>query len=257
MNFSGKTAVITGAASGLGAEVAKAFAEAGANVALIDLNEQGVLAKEKELSGNGGVVRGFACDLTDFDAVQAIGETVTKELGDVHILCNIAGANPAPVNKKIVEQDKKGWDTVINLNLNIPFNCIRAFVPGMVERRYGKVVNISSVAGVRGGGLMGKGAYAAAKAGVLGLTKVLARETGEYGINVNCVAPGMHFTPLVKELNSDEGARDTVQRIVDNLPLHTGGDPADLAQLFLFLASDFAKFMTGDVICVDGGYSMH
>lgn len=257
MNFSGKTAVVTGAASGLGAEVAKAFAEAGANVALIDLNEQGVKAKEKELSGNGGTVKGFACDLTDFDAVQAIGRAVAETMGDVHILCNIAGANPASVNKKIIEQDKKGWDTVINLNLNIPFNCIRAFVPGMAERRYGKVVNISSVAGVRGGGLMGKGAYAAAKAGVLGLTKVLARETGEYGINVNCVAPGMHFTPLVKELNSDEGARDTVQRIVDSLPLHTGGDPADLAQLFLFLASDSAKFMTGDVICCDGGYSMH
>lgn len=257
MNFAGKTAVVTGAASGLGAEVARAFAQAGANVVLLDLNEEGVASMAEELSGNGGTIKGFACDLTDYDAVQTIGAKVSEAFGVIDILCNIAGANPASVNKKIIEQDKKGWDTVINLNLNIPFNCIRAFVPAMAERKYGKVVNISSVAGVRGGGLMGKGAYAAAKAGVIGLTKVLAREVGEYGVNVNCIAPGMHFTPLVKELNSDEGARDTVQRIVDNLPLHTGGDPADLAQLFLFLASDSAKFMTGDVICCDGGYSMH
>ena len=257
MNFTGKTAVVTGAASGLGAEVAKAFAEAGANVAVVDVNEAGIKAKQEELSGKGGKILGYACDLTDFDAVQAMGVQVIADLGPVDILCNIAGANPASVNKLIIEQDKKGWDTVINLNLNIPFNCIRAFVPGMTERKYGKVVNISSVAGVMGGGLMGKGAYAAAKAGVIGLTKVLAREVGEYGVNVNCVAPGMHFTPLVTELNKDEGTRDTVQRIIDQLPLHTAGDPADLAQLFLFLASDNAKFMTGDIICCDGGYSMH
>jgi NAD(P)-dependent dehydrogenase (short-subunit alcohol dehydrogenase family) len=257
MDFTGKTAVVTGAASGLGAEVAKAFAQAGANLAIIDLNADGIQKKAEELSGNAGKVVGYACDLTDFDAVQETGKKIEAEFGQIHVLCNIAGANPASVNKKIIEQDKKGWDTVINLNLNIPFNCIRAIVPGMVEHKYGKVVNISSVAGVMGGGLMGKGAYAAAKAGVIGLTKVLAREVGEYGVNVNCVAPGMHFTPLVQELNSDEGARDTIQRIVDNLPLHTGGDPADLAQLFLFLASDSAKFMTGDIICCDGGYSMH
>ena len=257
MDFNGKIAVVTGAASGLGAEVAKAFAEAGANVALIDVNKDGIASKAAELAGNGGIIKGYACDLTDFDTVQALGEQIKSEIGQADILCNIAGANPAAVNKKIIDQDKKGWDTVIDLNLNIPFNCIRAFVPGMTERGYGQVVNISSVAGVMGGGLMGKGAYAAAKAGVIGLTKVLAREVGEFGVNVNCIAPGMHFTPLVKELNSDEGARDTIQRIIDTLPLHTAGDPADLAQLFLFLASDYAKFMTGDIICCDGGYSMH
>lgn len=257
MNFKGKTAVVTGAASGLGSEVANAFAIACANVALVDVNEAGVTKKAEGLTGKGGTVKGYACDLTNFDAVQQLGTRVVEDLGPVDILCNIAGANPAAVNKRIIEQDKAGWDTVINLNLNIPFNCIRAFVPGMTERKYGKVVNISSVAGVMGGGLMGKGAYAAAKAGVIGLTKVLAREVGEYGVNVNCIAPGMHFTPLVKELNTDEGARDTIQRIIDTLPLHTAGDPADLAQLFLFLASDYAKFMTGDIICCDGGYSMH
>lgn len=257
MDFKNKTAVVTGAASGLGEAVARAYAVAGANVALIDLNADGVKAKREELSGHGGTIKGYACDLTDFDAVMKTGEDIRADFGQVHILNNIAGANPAPVNKLIIEQDKKGWDTVINLNLNITFNCVRSFVPDMVERKYGKVVNISSVAGVMGGGLMGKGAYAAAKAGVIGLSKVLAREVGEYGVNVNCVAPGMHFTPLVKELNTDEGARDTIQRIVDQLPLHTAGDPDDLAQLFMFLSSDSAKFMTGDVICCDGGYSMH
>ena len=256
-DFKGKVVVVTGAASGLGAAVAKAFAAAGADMAVIDVNADGIQAKAAELSGQGGTIKGYACDLTDFDAVQALGEKVYAEFGKVDVLCNIAGANPAAVNKEIIHQDKHGWDTVVNLNLNIPFHAIRAFVPGMVERKYGKVVNISSVAGVMGGGLMGKGCYAAAKAGVLGLTKVLAREVGPYGVNVNCVAPGMHFTPLVQELNRTEGARDTIQRIIDQLPLHTAGDPDDMAQLFLFLASDYAKFMTGDIICVDGGYCMH
>lgn len=257
MRFDGKTVVVTGAASGLGAEVANAFAAAGANMAIVDVNERGIQAKTDELAGSTGKIIGYACDLTDFDAVQELGRKILADFGQADVLCNIAGANPAAVNKKIIEQDKKGWDTVINLNLNIPFNCIRAIVPSMAERHYGKVVNISSVAGVMGGGLMGKGAYAPAKAGVIGLTKVLAREVGEYGINVNCIAPGMHFTPMVKDLNNTEGARDTVQRIIDQLPLHTAGDPKDLAQLFLFLASDNAKFMTGDIICCDGGYSMH
>lgn len=257
MDFTGKTVVVTGAASGLGAAVAQAFAQANADLALVDLNEEGVNGKAEELGQHGGTVRGYACDLTDFDAVMALGEKVWADFEKVDALCNIAGANPASVNKEILDQDKKGWDIVVNLNLNIPFNCIRAFVPGMRDRKYGKVVNISSVAGVRGGGLMGKGAYAPAKAGVIGLTKVLAREVGSYGVNVNCICPGMHFTPMVTDLNNDEGSHDTVQRIIDQIPLHTAGDPNDLAQLFLFLASDNAKFMTGDVICVDGGYSMH
>lgn len=257
MDFTGKTVVVTGAASGLGASVAEAFAKAGADLAIVDLNQDGIQAKQEELSGNGGTVRGYACDLTDFDAVQELGKRVWDEFGKVDALCNIAGANPAAVNKEILDQDKKGWDTVVNLNLNIPFNAIRAFVPGMRDRGYGRVVNISSVAGVMGGGLMGKGAYAPAKAGVIGLTKVLAREIGDSGVTVNCVCPGMHFTPMVQDLNNDEGSRNTVQRIIDQIPLHTAGDPNDLAQLFLFLASDYAKFMTGDIICVDGGYSMH
>lgn len=257
MKFFGKTVAVTGAAGGIGAEVAKAFAAEGANVAMMDINEKGLQSMKESLAGSKGKIEGYVCSVVDYDAVQAVGKKIEAELGPVDVLCNVAGANPAPVNKAIIDQDKSGWDLVINLNLNSVFNCIKMCVPGMVERRSGKVINISSVAGVMGGGLMGKGAYAPAKAGVIGLTKVLAREVGQYGINVNCVAPGMHFTPLVKDLNNNEGARDTVQRIIDNLPLHTAGDPADLAQLFVFLASDSAKFMTGDVICVDGGYSMH
>jgi len=104
---------------------------------------------------------------------------------------------------------------------------------------------------------MGKGAYSPAKAAVIGLTKVLAREIGESGVCVNAVSPGMHFTPMVTDLNNNEGARDTVQRIINQLPLHKGGDPKNLAQLFLFLSSDNANFMTGTNICVDGGYTMH
>jgi len=257
MDFTGKTVVVTGAASGLGAEVANAFAEAGADMAIIDVNEAGIQAKAMELSGKGGRIVGYACDLTDYDAVQELGKKVLSDFGKVDALCNIAGANPAAVNKEILDQDKKGWDTVMNLNVNITFNSIKAFVPSMVERKYGKVVNIASVAGVMGGGLMGKGAYSPAKAAVIGLTKVLAREIGESGVCVNAVSPGMHFTPMVTDLNNNEGSRDTVQRIINQLPLHKGGDPKNLAQLFLFLSSDNANFMTGTNICVDGGYTMH
>ena len=257
MDFRGKTVVVTGAASGLGAEVANAFAAAGADMAIIDLNEAGIKAKAEEISADGQKIIGYACDLTDYDAVQDLGKAILAEFGKVDALCNIAGANPAGVNKEILDQDKKGWDTVMNLNVNITFNAIKAFVPSMVERKYGKVVNIASVAGVMGGGLMGKGAYSPAKAAVIGLTKVLAREIGPSGVCVNAVSPGMHFTPMVTDLNNNEGSRDTVQRIINQLPLHKGGDPKNLAQLFLFLASDNADFMTGTNICVDGGYTMH
>ena len=252
MRFSGKTAVVTGAAGGMGREIAKAFASESGNVALIDINQSGLQELKESLSEYPVKVEVYNCNIMDYDTVQEFGKKILADFGSIEILVNNAGGGKPGQNLSILDEDRETWEFIIALNLSSAYYCIKAFVPQMVEKNYGKVVNISSVAGVRGGGLIAKGSYAVAKSGILGLTKILAREVGPNGVNVNAIAPGLHLTPSTAATPLTEH-----KRIIDNLPLRQSGNPKHLAQLVAFLASDDAPFITGSVITADGGYSMH
>jgi 3-oxoacyl-[acyl-carrier protein] reductase len=252
MNLQGKTAIITAAASGIGAATAKAMAENGADLVLLDINEEGLKLQQEILKEYSAQVEIFAIDLTDYDAVQRVGKEIYKVCDRIDILVNVAGGGGPDGSVPIAELSREKWDRLIELNMGTMFNCTKMAMGKMMEQKSGKIINISSVAGVRGGPMSGKGGYAAAKAGVIGFTQTLARELGSYGIHVNVIAPGFHLTPMTAN-NSPEA----IQAIANSLPLRRAGDPAKLAQLIMFLASDDNQFITGDLICVDGGLCMH
>ncbi len=249
MDFCGKSVVITGAASGLGRAITKVFATNKAELALLDINMEGLRQIKSELHSQ--KVLTYEVDVTDYEKVQEAGKRIVSDRGRIDVLVNCAGGG-----KEFLlgfrELDEITWNKQINLNLNSMFYCCKMVLEQMIKQRSGKIINVSSVAGLRGGGLLGKGAYATAKAGVLGLTKALAREVGEYGINVNAVAPGLHLTPLTGGTPTEK-----IELIKTQLPLKACGDPEKLGELVAFLASESAQFITGAVITVDGGYAMH
>jgi len=250
MDFKGKTTVITGSASGLGAAMAKQFAMDGSGLALLDIDPAGLKRVEESLAGAQGEVRTYRVDVTNYREILETGEKIRQDFGRIDVLVNNAGGGDITLGFR--QHDEETWRKQIDLNLNGVFNCCKMVLEIMIQQRNGKIINISSVAGLRGGGLLGRGAYATAKAGVIGLTKALAREVGEFGIHVNAVAPGLHRTPLTTKYSQEE-----LQKIEASLPLKCSGDPQKLAELIAFLASEKAQFITGAVITVDGGYSMH
>ena len=251
MDLHGKTAVITGAASGIGAETAKTFAQGGADLVLLDINEDGLKVQKEKLEEYSVKINIFTVDLTNYDAVQKIGMAIKDVCDNIDILVNIAGGGPDGT-KPIAELSRESWDKLININMGITFNCTKMVINKMIEQNSGKIVNISSVAGVRGGPMDGKGGYAAAKAGIIGFSQTLARELAPYNINVNVIAPGLHMTPMTFN-KSPESMHENLEKI----PMHKPGDVSKLAQLILFLSSDENQYITGDVICVDGGICMH
>ncbi len=252
MRLKNKTAIITGAASGLGAAICEKFAENGANIIMWDINENGMADIKRKLDKYGVKVEYYRTNVTNYDDVQEKGKLAVKDFGKVDILVNCAGGGK-DLSLGFRELDEVTWKNQMDLNLNSAFYCTKSIIDHMVEQKYGKIVNLSSVAGMRGGGLLGKGAYSTAKAGIIGLTKALAKEFGEHGIYANTVAPALHVTPLILSNMGEE----QIQGIKNSFPLRTAGDPEKLAELIVFLASDDAQFITGALFTVDGGYSMH
>ena len=252
MRLKNKNAIITGAASGIGASICEKFAEYGANLALWDINENGLEEMKKKFPKYNIKVEGYKTNVTDYHNVQEIGKRTIKDFGKIDILINCAGGGK-DLSLGFRELDDITWKNQIDLNLNSAFYCSKSVIEHMIEQRYGKIVNIASIAGMRGGGLLGKGAYSTAKAGVIGFTKALAKELGEFGIYVNTVAPGLHVTPLI----TGKIPEARIEEIKNSFPLKTAGDPEKLAELIAFLASDDAQFITGALLTVDGGYSMH
>ncbi|GAA5127348.1 SDR family NAD(P)-dependent oxidoreductase [Pseudonocardia adelaidensis] len=247
LSLDGKVAIVTGAASGFGRAVATTLAAEGVRVAGADINEAGVATAMKELGGGSGSCRGYALDVASRANWQEVVRSVEEDLGPVDILCNIAGPAPGPVSGH-VDTDDDEWHRQIEGHLSGVFRGCQSVLPGMMERRYGKIVNMCSftahgtVANIPG--------YDAAFGGILAYTKDLARFAAPYNINVNCVSPGNVETPMTQGWMSAPGARE---RLLENTLIGRIGQPDDVANWVVFLASDRAQHAVGIEINVSGG----
>jgi 3-oxoacyl-[acyl-carrier protein] reductase len=247
MDFSGKIALVTGSSSGIGAAIARELAAGGAGVVInYRSNAEGAEAVAKEIRAAGGACVVIQADVADFGQAKALVKQAEQELGPIDILVNNAGTTRDTLLLSMKEQD---WDTVINTNLKSVFNVTKATLRGMLKRRSGRIINITSVVGLSG--QAGQTNYAASKAGIIGFTKSLAREVGSRNITVNAVAPGFIPTALTDVL-SDEQRSQTIA----NTPLGRLGTPEEVAWAVAFLATDRAGFITGQVLTVDGGLVM-
>jgi 3-oxoacyl-[acyl-carrier protein] reductase len=246
-----QTAVVTGSGRGIGKEVALTLARHGAYVIVNDLYSETVQKVVDEIKNEGGQAYAWVHDLTKEDTIQSLTEIVKKTTSKLHILVNNAGGGPGAA-KKFFELSVSDWNFQMSLNLNSVFYCCKAAIPLMLENNYGRIINLSSSAGLRGGGMNGTSGYAAAKAGVIGFTKAIAREFAPKGICAVAVAPTFHVTPGVSDLSDTKK-----QEMLSHIPMNKAGNPADLAEIIAFLASKHTNFMTGAVIAVDGGFTMH
>ena len=253
MRLKDQIAIVTGGASGIGRETCKLFVGEGAKVMIADLVSEAADGLATELREQGHEVAALATDVTDIDQAQNLAEATVSRFGRIDILANIAGGSVGPVIKTqyslFAESSKERWDEMVALNLYGTLNCTRAVVNHMIERRSGKVINIASVAGIIG--LQKSAEYSAAKGGVIAFTKSLAKELGQNGINVNCVSPGVIGTPRVRQ-----SARDMLQTWLGGIPLGRLGEPEEVAQVVLFLASDESSYITGENIVVAGGMTL-
>lgn len=247
--LSGKTALITGAARGIGKAIALKFAAEGANIAFTDLfidEEHGGLATEREIAALGVKAKGYASNAADFAQSEEVVKQVKDEFGSIDILVNNAGITKDGLMLRMTEQQ---WDAVIAVNLKSAFNFIHACVPVMMRQRGGSIINMASVVGVHGNA--GQSNYAASKAGLIALAKSVAQEMGPKGIRANAIAPGFIDTAMTQAL-SDEVRKEWISKI----PLRRGGTVDDIANTAIYLASDLSSYVSGQVIQVDGGMNM-
>ncbi|WP_046179142.1 3-oxoacyl-[acyl-carrier-protein] reductase [Domibacillus tundrae] len=247
MNLEGKTALVTGASRGIGKAIALELACHGADVAVNYAgNEQKAKEVADEIQAMGRRSFIVQCDISDSDAVQAMVKETVAQFGRLDILVNNAGITRDNLIMRMKDQE---WDDVINTNLKGVFLCTKAVTRQMMKQRSGRIINISSVVGRIGNA--GQANYTAAKAGVIGLTKASARELAARGITVNAIAPGFIATDMTDKLPAE-----AKEQLIGQIPLGTLGDTADIAAAAAFLASDGAKYITGQVLGVDGGMAM-
>ena len=247
MDLNGKVALVTGASRGIGREIALTLAGYGATVIV---NYNGSEKKAEEVVGKikeaGGKAEAIRCNVAEFDRSKELIDQVIKSYGKLDILVNNAGITRDNLIMKMSEAD---FDDVIAVNLKGAFNCIRHASRQMLKQRGGRIINISSVSGVMGNA--GQANYCASKAGIIGLTKSVARELGSRGITSNCVAPG-----FIKTEMTDVLSEDVKQSMGEQIPLKRFGETRDIAEAVAFLASDSASYITGQVLQVDGGMAM-
>ncbi|UCG42774.1 MAG: 3-oxoacyl-[acyl-carrier-protein] reductase [candidate division WOR-3 bacterium] len=242
----GKVAIVTGGGSGIGREIALRLADAGARVAVCDVAEEPAKAVAVEIAGKGGKAKAYAVDVSDFEAVQKVCAQIAEDLGGTHILVNNAGITRDGLLLRMSEDD---FDKVIAVNLKGAFNFTKGCARTMMKARWGRIVNIASVVGQMGNA--GQANYASSKAGLIGLTKSVARELASRNITVNAVAPGFIETAMTRKL--DDATREAYSSAI---PLKRFGTPADVAEACLFLASESSAYITGQTVRVDGGMLM-
>lgn len=240
----GKIALVTGASKGIGRSIALRFAQEGAQVAFTYLSsvEKGQ-ALEAELSAFGVKAKGYRSDASDYNAAEKLVADVLADFGDLHILVNNAGITKDGLLMRMTEEQ---WDTVIQVNLKSVFNLTKASLKTLMKNKFGSIINITSVVGLRGNA--GQANYSASKAGIIGFTKSVALELGSRNIRSNAIAPGFIETEMTGELNAD-----VVKGWTDSIPLKRAGQADDVANGAVFLASDLSKYVTGQVLQVDGG----
>ncbi len=242
-----KVALITGSSQGIGRVIALELASQGASIALNDIEGQKENLKKlkEELQGNGAKAAYFAADVSKLEEVEAMMQAVKKEFGKLDILVNNAGICK---DRTLAKMSREEWQDVIDIDLTGVFNCTKAALPLIIESR-GRIVNMSSLVGLRGN--FGQTNYAAAKAGIAGFTKALAKEVGRFGVTVNALAPGFIETSLTERL--PEEFKNQVKRLT---ALGRFGKPEEIASLVAFLSSEKAEFITGTIIKIDGGLSI-
>ena len=243
IDLTGRSALVTGSTRGIGRAIAGTLAEAGARVAVVGRDQ----ARAAEVAAEmGGAAQGFGADVSDPASVIALVEAVEGAFGQIDILVNNAGLTKDNLLFRIKDDD---WDMVLDANLRGAFVAIRAAARGMMKRRWGRIINIASIVGITGN--KGQANYAASKAGLIGLTKSVAKELGSRNILVNAVAPGFIDTDMTAAMTTE--ARDA---LAAQIPLVRLGSPQDIAGMVAFLASDHASYITGQVLVVDGGMVM-
>jgi 3-oxoacyl-[acyl-carrier protein] reductase len=248
-----RVAIVTGGANGIGRATTMAFIEAGAAVAIWDVADDAGNALVAEIRDKGGKAAFFKVNVADQESVEAAANAVAEQFGRIDILINNAGITRDAQFLKFKEgkvagkMSKADWDAVIGVNLTGVFNCTQAVAPYMLAQGWGRVVNATSIAGQSGN--FGQTNYSASKAGVIGLTKVWARELGRRGVNVNAIAPGFIATDMTKAIP------DQVQAgMMEHIPLGRPGQPEGVARAYVFLASEQASYINGSVLNVDGGF---
>ena len=235
-DFTGKTVLVTGGAQGIGKEVVRGVVNGGGHAVILDLNEEKAKATAEEL-GNCSV---YKIDLGDKDNIRAVMAKVLGDFERVDVLINCGGVVSTVPFQEVTDAE---WDRTLRINLTGTFTTF-------IEKKGGRIVNVSSVAGKIGGGLLGTAAYATSKAGVNGLTKAIAKEGGKYGISCNAVCPSFTVTPMTKALSDDA---EKSAKVIGMIPLGRAADPSEPAQMILFFASDAASFVNGEIGDCDGG----
>lgn len=246
-DFTGKVAIVTGAARGIGFSVGETFARFGAKVALFDMNEADGQAALEKISGDGGAdnVVFLKTNVADLEQVKKNVSLLAEKWGSADILVCSAGIVHTKPFLEITEGD---FNKVFDVNVKGVLFCNQAVLPAMVEKRYGKIINIGSIAGKTGGGFLGSTLYGSSKGAVIAMTKGVAREFGPFGINANCICPGPVETPMIREMTPENRARILEGSLIKNF-----AEPRDIADAVVFLASDFASHITSEILSVDGG----
>jgi 3-oxoacyl-[acyl-carrier protein] reductase len=240
-----RVAIVTGAAQGIGAAVAAAYVKEGARVVIADLDRAAAEAAAARL---GGEAIGLACNVGERASVDAMVSEAVARMGQVDILVNNAGiTRTAMLHKMTMEQ----WHAVVNVHLTGTFNCTQAVVGGMMERGWGRIINVTSAAGLVG--TIGQVNYSAAKAGIVGFTKSCARELARHGVVVNAIAPGA-ATPMTEVIRTDDRFKE---KYLDRIPMGRWAEPEEITPAFVFFASPGASYVTGQILSADGGLSIH